>query len=121
MTDEVRQRGLDMMKQVYGWDMPDLPGEFFGVTVDHLFADIWCRPGLTIRDRRLLLFGALAAQGRFEMAEIQVTAALHNKEFDAKELHEIAIFLTHYVGWPQGSKLDLTISSVLGKAKKNAQ
>jgi 4-carboxymuconolactone decarboxylase len=119
LTDEVRQRGLDMMKQVYGWDLPaDVPGDFFAVTIDHLFAEIWARPALTIRERRLLLIGAVAAQGNMDIAKIQLTAALHNEEFDADQLREIALFLTHYVGWPSGTKLDQTVSAVLAEAKK---
>ena len=122
MTDDVRRRGLDMMKQVYGWDMPaDLPGAFYATTVDHLFADIWSRPGLSIRDRRLLLLGALTAQGAHEFAEIQVESALHNGEFDADQLREIALFLCHYVGWPHGTKLDTTVGKVLHRVKKQQQ
>ena len=97
-TDDRRQRGLDMMRQVYGWDVQDGPGDFFGLTVDHLFAEIWTRPGLSIRDRRLLLIGLLIGQGRDDVAEIQLGAALKLAELDAGQLREIVIFLTHYAG-----------------------
>lgn len=112
-----RQRGLDMMRQVYGWEVKDGPGEFFRVTVDHLFAEIWSRPGLSIRDRRLLLLGALAAQGLDDVADIQVRAALGNGELDAGQLREIGLFLTHYVGWPLGTKLAMRIDAILGAEK----
>ncbi|TSD95661.1 carboxymuconolactone decarboxylase family protein [Skermania sp. ID1734] len=118
MTDDVRQRGLDMMQQVYGWHVKDAPGDHFAYTVDHLFADIWSRDGLSIRDRRLLLLGAMTAQGIFDMAEVQVRAALHNQEFTSDQLQEIAIFLCHYVGWPLGTKLDLMTRSVIADVKK---
>jgi 4-carboxymuconolactone decarboxylase len=111
-----RQRGLDMMRQVYGWDFEDGPGDFFAATADHLFAEIWSRPGLTIRDRRLLLLGALAAQGLDDVAGIQAGAALHNAELDAAQLREIALFLTHYVGWPLGTKLTMTIENVIANS-----
>lgn len=42
--DELRRTGLDKMNEVYAWDMPDMPGEFFALTVDHLFGRIWTRP-----------------------------------------------------------------------------
>lgn len=115
---ELRARGLAMMEQVYGWKMQDGPGEHFRYTADHLFADIWSRPGLSVRDRRLLLLGALTAQGLIDVAEIQVGAALHNDEFDEVQLREIALFLCHYLGWPLGTKLDSMVGSVLEKAKK---
>ncbi|MDV6014113.1 carboxymuconolactone decarboxylase family protein [Haloechinothrix sp. LS1_15] len=111
-----RQRGLDMMRQVYGWDFEDGPGDFFATTADHLFADIWSRPGLTIRERRLLLLGALAAQGLDDVAGIQAGAALHNAELDTAQLREIALFLTHYVGWPLGTKLTMAIENVIANS-----
>ena len=51
----VSRRGLEKMEEVYGFDMTDGDGDFFRYTADHLFADIWNRPGLSDRDRRLLL------------------------------------------------------------------
>jgi 4-carboxymuconolactone decarboxylase len=111
MTDR-RQRGLEKMGEVYGWEVKDGPGDFFAVTVDHLFADIWSRPGLSIRDRRLLLLGALAASGQVDVAEIQVDAAIRNEELTSEELKEIGIFLTHYVGWPLGTKLNMMIEKL---------
>nr|BFE88230.1 hypothetical protein GCM10020093_108310 [Planobispora longispora] len=80
MSDDRRERGLEMMRQVYGWEIGDAPGDFFGVTVDHLFAEIWTRPGLSMRDRRLLLVGALAGQGLNDVLDIQIPAALANAE-----------------------------------------
>ena len=118
MTDDTRRRGLDMMTKVYGWEMQDGPGDHFAVTADHLFADIWSRPGLSIRDRRLLLLGALTAQGLTDVAEIQIGAALHNEELDEEQLREIALFLCHYGGWPLGTKLDSTIGSGLHKRRR---
>jgi len=113
--NEKRRRGLDMMREVYGWEMTDQPGAFFAQTVDHLFAEIWTRPGLSLRDRRLLLLGAVAAQGLDDIATIQSTAALHNEELDAEQLREAVLFLTHYVGWPLGTKLFTAVEKVIAK------
>ncbi|MEC3913859.1 carboxymuconolactone decarboxylase family protein [Nocardia sp. CDC160] len=120
LPSETRQRGLKTMSEVYGFDLPNLNGDpFYEVTVDHLFADIWNRPGdLSMRDRRLLLLGAITAQGHSEIAEIQVGAALRNGELDADQLREIAVFLAHYVGWPAATKLDGVIRKTLAKDKK---
>ena len=43
--DELRRKGLAKMNEVYGWEMPDMPGEYFALTVDHLFGTIWTPPG----------------------------------------------------------------------------
>jgi 4-carboxymuconolactone decarboxylase len=113
MTDERRQRGLDMMSEVYAWEVQDGPGDFFGITADHLFAEIWTRPGLSLRDRRLLLLGLLTGQGLQDVADIQIGAALRRGELSADELREIALFLTHYAGWPSGSRLSMAVEKLV--------
>jgi 4-carboxymuconolactone decarboxylase len=115
--ETARQRGLEMMREVYGWDVKDGPGDFFGLTVDHLFAEIWTRPGLTLRDRRLLLIGLLVGQGKDDVAEIQIDAALRAAELDADQLREIVIFLTHYAGWPTGAKLSMQAEKLIGQQR----
>ncbi|GLZ02681.1 putative 4-carboxymuconolactone decarboxylase [Actinomadura sp. NBRC 104412] len=118
MTSERRRRGLEKMAEVYGWKVEDGPGDFFAVTADHLFADIWTRPGLSMRDRRLLLIGALAAQGLNDVLDIQIPAALGNGELSPDELREIGIFLTHYIGWPLGAKLSVQIDTLIARQEK---
>jgi 4-carboxymuconolactone decarboxylase len=118
MTDERRQRGLDRMAEVYAWDVQDGPGDFFAITVDHLFAEIWTRPGLTLRDRRLLLIGLLTGQGLQDVADIQIGAALRRADLSPDELREIAIFLTHYAGWPAGSRLSMQVEKLIREHAK---
>ena len=117
--DETRHKGLDKMKEVYGWDMPDLPGDYFALTADHLFADIWSRPGLSMRDKRLVTLSVVTALGLSDLAEIQVNAALHNGEMTEDELREMAIFITHYVGFPLGSTFNNVVEKVILKRKKD--
>jgi len=118
MTGDTRARGLSRMAEVYGFDVDDGPGDFFAYTADHLFADIWSRDGLTVRDRRLLLLGVLAGQGMLDVAEIQVGAALDKGELDETQLREVAIFLCHYVGWPIGTKFDALVGKTVGGRKR---
>jgi len=49
-----RERAIAKMKEVYGWDFQDGTGDFWAITADHLFADIWSRDGLDIGQRRML-------------------------------------------------------------------
>ncbi len=119
--DELRRKGLEKMNEVYAWEMPDMPGEFFALTVDHLFGTIWTRPGLSMRDRRMMLFGVLTALNQEELIEVQANAVLQNEELTREELREMAIFLTHYVGFPLGSKLDGAVKRVVAKRKKAAE
>jgi 4-carboxymuconolactone decarboxylase len=120
--DETRRKGLEKMNEVYGWEMPNAEGDaFFDLTVDHLFGSIWTRPGLSMRDKRIMTLTVVTALGNSDLAEIQANAALANGEITEAELKEMAIFLTHYLGFPLGSKLDGVVSSVIRKRRKAAK
>ena len=119
--DELRRRGLDKMNEVYGWEMPDMPGDYFALTADHLFGTIWSRPGLSMRDKRIMTLTVVTALGLTDLAEIQTNAALTNAELSHDELKEMAIFLTHYLGFPLGSKLDGVVTKVAKQRRKAAE
>jgi 4-carboxymuconolactone decarboxylase len=115
-SSELRRRGLETMARVYGWEVKDGPGDFFGYTVEHLFGDIWNREGLSFRDRRLLLIGLLVGVGLDDVTPLQIRAALDNGELSPDELREIVIFLTHYAGWPRGAKLNSQVEELLHRS-----
>ena len=114
--DELRRKGLEKMNEVYAWEMPDIEGdEYFDLTVDHLFGTIWTRPGLSMRDKRLMTLSVVTALGLQDLCEVQVNAALQNEELTEDELKEMAVFLTHYVGFPLGSGLNGVVGRVTAK------
>ena len=117
---ERRRRGLERMEEVYGWEMKDGPGDFFGYTADHLFAEIWNRPGLTDRDRRLLLIGLLIGSNQHDVLTIQVPAALSSGDISAEALREIVILACHYAGWPHGGRLNSLVEETIAKAERAA-
>lgn len=118
---EARRRGLEKMEQVYGFEMSDASdgpgGDFFRYTAEHLFGEIWQRPGLSDRDRRLLLIGLLAGSGAHDVLDIQVPAAHRNGELDDDALREIVIFVCHYAGWPVGARLNTLVEETLARAR----
>jgi len=116
MTDHDRaRRGLDKMNEVYGWESGNFPGDFFAITRDHLFADVWTRDGLDTAQRRLLLIGVLAAAGQHDILDIQLDSAYRLGELDERALREIVIFLAHYVGWPTAAALNTQVEKLLAK------
>jgi 4-carboxymuconolactone decarboxylase len=120
--DELRRKGLAKMNEVYSWEMGNIEGDpYFDLTVDHLFGAIWSRPGLSMRDKRIMTLSIVTAMGLQDLAEVQVTAALANEELTEDELKEMAIFLTQYVGFPRGSGLNGVVGRVVGKRKKAAE
>ena len=115
---EQRRRGLEKMEQVYGFEMTDGDGDFFRYTAEHLFGDIWQRPGLSDRDRRLLLLGMLAGTGQHDVLGIQVPAALAAGDLDADALREVVILVCHYAGWPHGARLNSLVEETIAKAER---
>ena len=75
---ERRDRGVEMIKEVYAGDVvvaPEGAVPFSDVMLEQLFAEVWTRGELSMRDRRLLLLGVIAALGEGDAWLIQVKAA----------------------------------------------
>lgn len=113
-----RARGLERMAEVYNFEVSDGPGDFFGYTVEHLFGDIWERPGLSLRDRRLLLIGLMVAEGLDGTLGIQLDSCLEKGDLSADDLREVVIFLTHYAGWPKGAGLNSMVENAIARHEK---
>jgi alkylhydroperoxidase/carboxymuconolactone decarboxylase family protein YurZ len=78
---------------------------FFDLMIEQLFGEIWTRPELSIPERRLLLIGAIAAQGHFDILQIQLTRALAVGELTPAQVREAVIQLTPYIGYPSSGGL----------------
>jgi 4-carboxymuconolactone decarboxylase len=68
-----------------------------------------------MRDRRLVLLGAIAAQGEDMTWTIQARSAMKRGELNQQELEEIIIFLTQYVGYPRASKMRMALMGLLAQ------
>lgn len=115
--EDARARGLRMMSAVYSLPM-SLEGAsspYLDLTVEHLFGEIWTRPGLDIRQRRLLTIGVLAALGKDDVMEIQFSSALERGELTGDQLREVVVHLAHYVGWPLTSGLGGLVEKLVRK------
>jgi 4-carboxymuconolactone decarboxylase len=121
---DLRSRGLENIVKVYGDDlgfperMKEMPPEqapFTTETIDHLFAEIWDRPGLSIRDRRLLVLGLTAGLGRADLAETQIVGALRNEELSREQLGEVVLQLAFYAGWPCATAINSAVSAAVAR------
>jgi 4-carboxymuconolactone decarboxylase len=109
VADERRRRGLETIVEVYADADLGLTGDkdpYQRYTVDHLFADVWNRPGLDVRERRLLLLGVIAQRGRDDLAELHFHCALERGELTPEQVDEVVVQLLHYVGHPLGHALN---------------
>ena len=55
----------------------------------------------------------LAANGKTEVIELQMRRQLERGELDAEQLHEMAIMLAHYAGWPLAGGLGALAAKVI--------
>ncbi len=100
--------GIARYREVYGDDFIAFERgtvPFFDLMIEQLFAEVWSRPHLSIPERRLLLIGAIAAQGHYDILQIQLTRALAAGELTPEQVREAVIQLTPYVGYPSSGGL----------------
>ena len=109
MTDDDRfERGAAMIKKVYAGDVmvpPKGAMAFSDLMIESLFAEVWTREELSMRDRRLILLGVIGALGEKDTFAIQVKAALKNEELTPVQLREVLIMLANYAGYPRAAKM----------------
>ena len=102
------ERGAAMLRRVYGDAVPPPPEgtmAFSDVMIRSLFAEVWDRDILSIRDRRLLIMGVIAAYGAADVWALQARAALDNGELTPDELRETLVLLGPYAGYPRVAPL----------------
>ncbi len=95
-----------MIRKVYAGDVvvpPKGAMAFSDVMLETLFAEVWTREALSMRDRRLILLGAIGALGEKDTFGIQAKAALKNGELEPEQLREVLIMLAHYAGYPRAA------------------
>jgi 4-carboxymuconolactone decarboxylase len=115
-----RAAGLAKMNEVYNFnvDPEAIEGDFAAYTVDHLFGDVWCRPGLDVFQRRLMTIGVLAALGKQDLLEVQFQSSLDNGELDETQVREVVVHLTHYIGWPLATGLNEAAERVISRRRE---
>ena len=116
-----RARGMAKMEEVYGFSVdPDqIAGPYVDFTVDHLFGEVWTRPELDIRDRRLMTIGVLAALGQPQLMEIQFRSALERGELTEEQVRETVLHLTHYIGWPLSTEINAVAERVIAQRSRD--
>jgi|1185.fasta_scaffold28602_1 4-carboxymuconolactone decarboxylase len=111
MSDDAKARGAEVYKKLGlpRGSGPALPEEFRAMTMEHLFGDVWGRPGLEIEQRSLITVTTLAALGREAQLHTHLHGAL-NLGWTQAQLEEVFMHLAHYAGWPAA----VTAMTVLG-------
>ena len=108
--DETKRRaaGLDARRRVLGdayveratANISDLTADFQDLLTRYAWGEIWTRPGLDERTRRVLVLGTLIALGRWDEFQLHARAALAHGGFSTADLKEIVLQQAVYCGIP---------------------
>jgi 4-carboxymuconolactone decarboxylase len=116
-----RERGEEAIKDVYAGDV--VVGKegyaFSDIMLETLFAEIWTRDTLSMRDKRILLLGMIAAQGERDTFKIQVKASIKRGELNAEEIRELHLFIAQYCGYPRAAGILFPMEEGIAEAEKD--
>lgn len=106
--------GRAMQQRVYDVDLPaDDP--WLQLSQDQVFAQIWTRPGLSLRDKRLISLTAAAYAASPPGYISHIEGALDNGDLTPAELWEWLIHFTQYAGYPKAAPVWAEIRIALAK------
>ena len=121
--DERYRNGMAMRRKVLGdaWvdraeaGKTDFNAEFQAKINRSPWGDIWTRPHLDERTRRILAIGTMMALGAWEEFALHVRAALTIGGFTADDIKEIILQQTAYCGTPAGNHAFREAGAVLAE------
>jgi 4-carboxymuconolactone decarboxylase len=107
-VNNIRPEGLDAFRDMHPGVLPDtitslrdggFCEELMELTLDHVFAALWARPGLDRRSRSLVTLGILIALRAGDELEFHFPIALRNG-LTRHELEEVIYHSAGYAGYP---------------------
>ena len=120
---ERRDAGMKVRRQVLGDAHVDraverttaLTAEFQDLITRYGWGEIWTRPGLDQRTRRILVLGTLVALGRFDEFRMHARAALSEGGFTAEDLKEVVLQQAIYCGVPAANTAFGVLEEIVNK------
>jgi 4-carboxymuconolactone decarboxylase len=91
--------------------------EFQDLITRYAWGEIWTRPGLDLRSRRILVIGTMVALGRWEELRMHLGAAISEGGFHADELKEILLQQAVYCGVPAAHRAFAELSAVVERGR----
>jgi 4-carboxymuconolactone decarboxylase len=104
-----RAEGRRTFEEVNGFPAPESDHPFLEMTVDHVFGEVWTRPGLTRKERRWIAITAVASAGSEMALSIHVGAALRSGDISVEELREAVAHFAVYQGYPRATVLNAAV------------
>lgn len=123
-------RGMKTRRKVLGNEWVDratatatpFNADFQELITRYAWDEIWNRPGLSHKARRMIVIGQMVALGRWEEFNLHVRAALQSGDLDADDVKEILLQSTIYCGVPAANHAFKEARGVIeGLAKPKAK
>jgi 4-carboxymuconolactone decarboxylase len=87
----------------------------------YAWGEIWTRPGLDERSRRLLAIGTMVAIGRWEELRLHVRAALDHGGLTADDIKEVLLQQAVYCGVPAANHAFAEVAAILAERGTTGQ
>jgi 4-carboxymuconolactone decarboxylase len=114
-----REKGREWFQKVMGFPAPSLPGDvFLDATLDHLFAEVWARPALGVKERRIATLVVLMCLGHEPTLRLHLGAALRTGQLTDAELDELVLHVAHYAGWPVAAVASQVVRGLRAEREK---
>lgn len=125
---DAREAGLEVRRKILGdaWvdralaARSDFTADFQDMITRSVWDEIWNRPALDHRTRRLLVVAVTASLGAWEEFRLHVRAGLEQKGFSAEELKEVLLQLAAYAGVPAANTAFAEANRILESLKPQA-
>ena len=105
-------------REVMTVDPPPATTPFEGAMREFAFGQVWPRPGLSRRDRRLITLTCVAAADAPQPIEDHVYAALNSGDLELEALLEFVLQFAVYCGWPKASHVEMYIRSQWARVRE---
>lgn len=99
----------DLYRQVMMTDPPAGTTPLDAASRDFVFADVWSRPGLSVRDRRFVTLACVGAADAVPAIDAHIYAALASGDLTVEQMGELVLQFAVYCGWPKASQLEVTV------------
>src|SRR4026209_1391696 len=118
---ERHQAGMAVRRQVLGnahverasAQTTPLTAEFQDLITRYAWGEIWTRPGLDERSRRVLVIGTMVALGRWDELRLHVRAALAHGGLTADDIKEVLLQQAVYCGVPAANHAFAEVAAIL--------
>src|SRR4051812_22701086 len=112
---ERHELGQRMFTEVTGMPAPEATNPLIEMTIDHVCGEIWSRPGLTRKERRLVTVTAVASAGAEVALQAHVDAAVDSGDITVEELRELVLHFAAYQGYPRATVLHFAVEKAASR------